>query len=301
MTKKFIGSAAVAIAALLLPFAASAATTYDDVTLSNSVDLVVNSVTVDITSSSAALASTTVDSTNFTLLMGPASNITMVAPGFSHSAAASWVTINSCSGGYTTLRLVAPSDAATTSITVTPSASFCSSGTGGSGGSSGGGGGGGSPSPSPTPTPVATSTATTTPTVTPTPTPAPTPTSASPVASEVLTLVAQLKQLIALFESLGGTVAPETKALLAAFPSPTANFARNLEVGMTGDDVKGLQVWLNTHGYQVAASGAGSPGNETSRFGAATRAALIKFQKAKGISPAAGYFGPKTRAVLNAM
>ena len=73
-------------------------------------------------------------------------------------------------------------------------------------------------------------------------------------------------------------------------------FVRNLEFGMSGADVKALQVYLNTHGYVVASSGAGSPGNETSRFGGATRSALIKFQKANGITPAAGYFGPKTRA-----
>ena len=84
-------------------------------------------------------------------------------------------------------------------------------------------------------------------------------------------------------------------------PPARAAFARNLEVGMTGDDVMGLQVFLNTHGYVIAASGPGSPGNETTKFGGLTRAALVKFQKANGISPAAGYFGPKTRAVVNGM
>ena len=78
--------------------------------------------------------------------------------------------------------------------------------------------------------------------------------------------------------------------------SSSSSFSRNLEVGMTGDDVKALQVYLNTHGYVIVASGAGSPGNETTKFGGLTRAALIKFQKAMGITPAVGYFGPKTRA-----
>ena len=97
-------------------------------------------------------------------------------------------------------------------------------------------------------------------------------------------------------------VTPETQALLDAFPaSPQASFARDLQIGSTGDDVKVLQVWLNTHGYAVAASGPGSPGNETMTFGNATKAALAKFQAAKGITPPAGYFGPKTRAVVNAM
>ena len=87
----------------------------------------------------------------------------------------------------------------------------------------------------------------------------------------------------------------------AIAPPSRSAFARNLEIGATGNDVKGLQVFLNTHGYQVVASGSGSPGNETTLFGGLTRAALVKFQKAKGITPAAGYFGPKTRAVVNGM
>jgi peptidoglycan hydrolase-like protein with peptidoglycan-binding domain len=64
--------------------------------------------------------------------------------------------------------------------------------------------------------------------------------------------------------------------------------------------VKALQEFLNAHGYPVASVGAGSPGNETTRFGAATKAALIKYQKEKGITPASGYFGAKTRAAVNA-
>ena len=74
----------------------------------------------------------------------------------------------------------------------------------------------------------------------------------------------------------------------------------DLETGSTGSEVQALQQYLNTHGYTVAESGPGSPGNETTRFGALTRAALIKLQEANGISPAAGYFGPKTRAFVEA-
>jgi len=64
--------------------------------------------------------------------------------------------------------------------------------------------------------------------------------------------------------------------------------------------VKALQEFLNAHGYTVATTGPGSLGNETTRFGAATKAALIKYQKAKGITPAVGYFGAKTRAAVEA-
>ncbi len=79
------------------------------------------------------------------------------------------------------------------------------------------------------------------------------------------------------------------------------NFTRDLTVGSTGDDVKALQQFLNGHGAQIAASGAGSPGNESTYFGSLTKAALAKFQAANGIAPAAGYFGPKTRAFLASM
>jgi hypothetical protein len=77
-------------------------------------------------------------------------------------------------------------------------------------------------------------------------------------------------------------------------------FARNLTIGSTGPDVKALQIYLNTHGFILATTGPGSPGHETNLFGALTRDALAKFQAAKGISPAAGYFGPLTRAYVNA-
>jgi hypothetical protein len=78
-----------------------------------------------------------------------------------------------------------------------------------------------------------------------------------------------------------------------------ASFNRNLTVGTIGDDAKALQVWLNAHGYTVALSGPGSSGNETTKFGGLTRAALAKFQAKVGISPAVGYFGPITRAYLS--
>jgi peptidoglycan hydrolase-like protein with peptidoglycan-binding domain len=83
-------------------------------------------------------------------------------------------------------------------------------------------------------------------------------------------------------------------------PASTGSFSRDLETGATGSDVKALQQYLNNHGFDVASSGAGSAGNETERFGGLTRAALIKLQKSAGITPAVGYFGPKTRAYIAA-
>ena len=96
--------------------------------------------------------------------------------------------------------------------------------------------------------------------------------------------------------------------LPSASTPPSPSFSRDLEIGMEGEDVRALQRFLNQQGFTIAPAGldstgsprAGSPGNETTRFGALTRAALIRFQEARGITPALGYFGPKTRGVVGA-
>jgi peptidoglycan hydrolase-like protein with peptidoglycan-binding domain len=79
----------------------------------------------------------------------------------------------------------------------------------------------------------------------------------------------------------------------------TATFMHDLTIDSTGEDVRALQQWLNVHGYAIAASGAGSPGKETTTFGPATQTALARFQKAHNISPTTGYFGSITRAAIN--
>lgn len=76
---------------------------------------------------------------------------------------------------------------------------------------------------------------------------------------------------------------------------PFSGYNRDLKLGSTGEDVRQLQKYLNSHGFLVSATGAGSPGNETNYFGPATQNALIRFQNAKNISPASGYFGSVTR------
>lgn len=81
-------------------------------------------------------------------------------------------------------------------------------------------------------------------------------------------------------------------------PVPTATYTRDLSVGMSGADVKLLQQFLNQRGYTVSETGPGSAGNETEVFGSQTQVALAQFQAAEGISPAAGYFGPTTRAAV---
>ena len=81
----------------------------------------------------------------------------------------------------------------------------------------------------------------------------------------------------------------------------TSPFTRNLAYGSAGEDVKLLQMFLNTHGYTIATTGPGSLGNETTYFGQATQSALIKFQTAQGITPAVGFFGLVTRKVVEGM
>ena len=73
-------------------------------------------------------------------------------------------------------------------------------------------------------------------------------------------------------------------------------FTRDLQMGVTGEDVKCLQQYLNGAGFTIASTGAGAPGKETGEFKTLTQAALIKWQTANGITPASGVFGPKSRA-----
>jgi peptidoglycan hydrolase-like protein with peptidoglycan-binding domain len=79
---------------------------------------------------------------------------------------------------------------------------------------------------------------------------------------------------------------------------------------MRGDDVRGLQKFLNTDSEtRIADIGAGSPGNETNYFGNATKMAVIKFQEKYraevltpvGLTNGTGVFGEKTRAKVNAL
>jgi len=76
------------------------------------------------------------------------------------------------------------------------------------------------------------------------------------------------------------------------------SFSRNLTIGSQGEDVRQLQIFLNSKGYLIATSGSGSPGKESTLFGEKTKQALMKYQSAKGITPATGYFGPTTRAYI---
>jgi peptidoglycan hydrolase-like protein with peptidoglycan-binding domain len=73
----------------------------------------------------------------------------------------------------------------------------------------------------------------------------------------------------------------------------SALFTMDLTTGSTGSQVTALQSWLISKGYSI-------PAGATGYFGSQTTAALAAYQAANGISPAVGYFGPITRAHVNA-
>ncbi|MES2216239.1 MAG: peptidoglycan-binding protein [Patescibacteria group bacterium] len=101
-----------------------------------------------------------------------------------------------------------------------------------------------------------------------------------------------------------------------AAPSPTSKlvstsyspFQRFLTVGSVGDDVKTLQILLNETGFPIAASGPGSKGKETTKFGPSTAKALAQLQCDRGImcdgAPETTGYGAtndETLEILNAL
>lgn len=85
-------------------------------------------------------------------------------------------------------------------------------------------------------------------------------------------------------------------------------FSQDLEIGDTGPEVHALQKFLNQSvGTQVAASGPGSPGEETDYFGSLTLSAVFAFQdqyradilEPLGLTSPTGYWGPSSIAHAN--
>jgi len=111
-------------------------------------------------------------------------------------------------------------------------------------------------------------------------------------AQTIAELQAQISALMAQISALTGST--------TTTGGSSYTFTRDLTIGSTGTDVMELQKFLNGKGFAVSASGAGSAGQESSYFGALTASALARYQAANGIAPAVGYFGPMTRANVNA-
>ena len=129
-----------------------------------------------------------------------------------------------------------------------------------------------------------------------------------------------LSELVELFISLGIIPADKADAARAALASSggsqqtgglnCATFTRNHSQGDSGGEVMAIQKFLNSvDGTQLASTGAGSPGNETSYFGSITKAAVVQFQNKfaadvlapVGLTAGTGYWGPSSRAKANAL
>ncbi|MFH1956069.1 MAG: peptidoglycan-binding domain-containing protein, partial [Patescibacteria group bacterium] len=122
-------------------------------------------------------------------------------------------------------------------------------------------------------------------------------------------LTAQINSLLATIQGLQAQL-----VALQGGGTPGAvcgyTFGADLKVGSTGADVMNLQKALNSDSTtQLASTGAGSPGNETSYFGSITKAGVVKFQNKYasevltpiGLTAGTGYVGSMTRAKLNVL
>ncbi len=124
----------------------------------------------------------------------------------------------------------------------------------------------------------------------------------APMAHAAALTSAQVQSILSLLSSFGAdsaTIANVNASLTGSAPvmttpsssSSACSFTGDLTIGSTGAAVTCLQNSLKAGGYMSA--------NATGYFGALTKAGVIAWQKAMGVTPAAGYFGAKSRAAFS--
>ncbi len=123
-------------------------------------------------------------------------------------------------------------------------------------------------------------------------------------------LQAQISNLLAMIATLQAQLGGSNNNGGSNGSCTPMQFTLSHKKGDNGGEVMNIQKFLNMDSAtQVASTGAGSPGNETSYFGPATKAAVIKFQNKYasevlapvGLATGTGYWGSSSRAKANAM
>jgi hypothetical protein len=129
---------------------------------------------------------------------------------------------------------------------------------------------------------------------------------AAELQAQIDALLAQIAELQSQLSEIEGEEVAEV-GVIEGVPAGFT-FENSLKQGDSGDEVKYLQIVLNSDPEtQLAASGVGSAGNETTYFGPLTKAAVIKFQEkyaddvlaSWGLTSGTGFVGSTTRAKLN--
>jgi peptidoglycan hydrolase-like protein with peptidoglycan-binding domain len=111
--------------------------------------------------------------------------------------------------------------------------------------------------------------------------------------AQLQTLLASLEAQLVSLEAQAGS--NNANGNVSSATTSNFVFTRDLQLGMTGNDVKQLQLFLIAQNSGAAAQKLKTNG-ATTYFGLLTKSALIEFQKKEKITPASGYFGLKTRA-----
>ena len=271
--KKLITASAILLSSCL-PLIVFAA--YNDVTLNSNVSISVGGHTLNVVGTSQVIESITIEGNSFNFVLQPNSTLKVSSPDYHQlttSASQTYLTDKVCTA---TESSVQHSSASGTNIGVTISVkdSICPAGSSSGGSSGGGSGGGGSTVAAVTPVVI-------------------------PVNATMSQLQAQLNALLAQLNALQGGQATPPGLVTAA----KVHITQILFKGSRGESVKGLQQFLNNHGFIISASGAGSLGNETDSYGSLTEKAVGKFQEKYGIAKPGesgyGRVGPKTRAKVN--